>query len=120
MDLVVPIVKFNHSFFVQSATSSENDPSHQFDVASTLSKLRIVVRGTTPSITWQLRKGPDRSLTGTLMASGTATSTTTGHEVTSFSSATIAAAEHVWLVTTAQSGTVLSFRLTFYGTEDVS
>jgi hypothetical protein len=113
--IISAVAGFSHTLFVENAGPAENDPSLQFDVAATLVKLRIVVRGTTPSVTWELRKGTDRSAAGTLMASGTTTNTTTGDEVTTFADDSISAGEHVWLATTAQSGTVQSFRLTMFG-----
>ena len=76
-----------------------------------------VLRGSsTPSVTWTVRKGSDRSATGTEVVTGgtTTTSTTTGSVVTSFNSATIAASDFVWLRTTAKSGTVDEYHLTIH------
>lgn len=111
-------VRFEHTFFLENATAVEDDPSHQFDLATTLTKLRIVLRGTTPSVTWTLRHDSVRTAAGTVVATGTSTNTTTGDEVTSFSDATIPAGNHLWLETSAVGGTVLSFRMTVIGTED--
>jgi hypothetical protein len=84
--------------------------------AITVTKLIAVVRGSTPSATWTIRKGSDRSATGVEVVTGgtTTTSETTGSVVTSLTSAGIAANDFVWLETTAVSGTVNELHVTVY------
>ena len=48
----------------------------------------------------------------------TTTSVSTGSDVTSFDDATIIADSHVWVETTAQSGTVEQLIITVFYTED--
>lgn len=90
------------------------------DVAITVTKMRAICVGTTPSVTWTVRHGADRSAAGNEVVTGgtTTTDTTTGSDITSFDDATIPANSHVWLETTAKSGTVDSFTLTIFYNED--
>lgn len=77
--------------------------------AVTVAKLAAVLLGSaTPSVTWSIKFAADRSAAGTEVITGgtTTTSTTTGDVITSFTVAAIPANSWVWLVTTAQSGTV--------------
>lgn len=105
------------SITIPSPTSSEDVTLFYASREVTITEIRAVVRGSTPSVTYTIRYGSDRSATGTeVKTSGsTATSQTSGDAVTSFNSATIAAGNWVWLETTAKSGTVneLSVTLTF-------
>lgn len=74
----------------------------------TVSALRVVLRGTTPSVTWTIRHDSDRSAAGTEVVTGgtTTTNTTTGEIVTTFNNAAIPGGSYVWVETTANSGTV--------------
>ena len=82
--------------------------------------MRAVVVGYTPSVTWTIRHGTDRSATGAEVVTGgtTTTNTTTGDDVVSFNDATIVADSHVWLETTAQTGTVTEISITIIYDED--
>lgn len=82
--------------------------------AITISAIRSVVTGTTPSVTFSIRYGSDFSLAGTEVVTGgiTTTNTTTGLSTTTFNSASIAANNYVWITTTATSGTVNSINVT--------
>jgi hypothetical protein len=66
--------------------------------------------GSTPSTTWSIKYGTDRSVAGSELMSGTATSTTsveytyTGH--------TVSPGNIIWLETSATGGTVSEFHLT--------
>jgi hypothetical protein len=79
-----------------------------------------VVVGTTPSVTFTIRHGSDRSASGTEVVTGgtVCNNTTTGTNVTSFDDATIVAESHVWIETTAAGGTVDSFTVTLFYDED--
>ena len=99
---------------------SDNISFFDTDVAITIYKVRAVLKGTTPSLTWSLRHGTDRSAAGAeLITGGTViTNTTTGQEITSFDDPTIVANSHLWLTFSAKSGVVDSFSLTIYYNED--
>ncbi len=79
-----------------------------------LAEIRSVVRGSSPSVTFSIRYGTDRSAAGTeIVTSGiTCTNTTTGVATTSFNNGTIPAGNFVWLTTSAQSGTVNELNVT--------
>jgi hypothetical protein len=78
--------------------------------AMTISKMTAIGGG----FTYTVRKAADRSATGTEVVTGgsTVTSTTTGDSVTSFTSASIAAGDYVWIKLTSVTGTPASFNLT--------
>ncbi len=105
---------------VESPDGSEDISFFYTDVAITVSKVTAVLVGTTPSVTWTLRHGTDRSATGAEMVTGgtTSTNTSTGQDVTSFNDATVIADSFIWLETTAQSGTVTEISLTVEYTID--
>lgn len=89
--------------------------------AITITEMRAVLVGSaTPSVTWTIRHGSDRSAAGNeVVTGGTATTaTTSGDDVTSFDDATIPADSHIWLETTAQSGTVNQLHVTIIYTVD--
>jgi len=102
------------SITVIEPTSSEDISLLYSENGFTLSEIRAVLRGTTPSVTWSIRYGTDRSGAGTEVVTGgtTTTNTTTGESVTTFNNATIPAGNYVWLETTATSGTVDAMALT--------
>lgn len=112
---------FSKSIAIESPTSSENISLFHSDEALTIVKIVAVLRGSgSPSVTWTVRKGADRSASGTEVVTGgtTTTSTTTGSVVTSFNSAGISANDFIWITTTAQSGTVPEISLTVYYTKN--
>jgi hypothetical protein len=85
------------------------------DEAVTIDKIVAVLVGSdTPSVTWTIRHGSDRSATGTEVVTDgtTTTNTSSGDSVDSFDDGTIDADSHLWLETTAQSGTVTSIVIT--------
>lgn len=89
--------------------------------AITVTEIRgVLIGSSTPSVTWTVRHGTDRSATGAeVVTSGTTTtSVSTGDDVTSFNDATIVANSFVWLETTAKSGTVDEIHVTACYTED--
>lgn len=108
------------SVLIEQPTDSEDLSLFYIDVANTIYKMNCIVSGTTPSLTWTVRHGPDRTLAGTEVVTGgtTTTSTTTGDTITSFDNAAVAAGSHVWLETTARSGTVDTVNLTIFYSED--
>ena len=108
------------SITVEAPTTSEDISFFHTEDAITIYKMRAVVVGTTPSLDWTIRHGTDRSAAGNEVVSGgsTTTSQSSGDTITSFDDATIEANSFIWLETTARSGTVNSFMLTVYYTED--
>ena len=109
------------SITVENPTASEDLSMFFTDEAITVTKIVAVLVGSaTPSVTWTIRHGTDRSAAGAeVVTSGTATtSVTTGSVVTSFNDATIIADSFVWLETTAQSGTVGQINITIFYKQD--
>lgn len=90
------------------------------DVPITITRMLAVVVGSTPSVTFTIRHGADRSAAGAEVVTGgsVCTNTTTGLDITSFDDATIVAESHVWIETTATGGTVDSFTVTLFYDED--
>ena len=106
---------------VEDPTSSEDITIGFTNEAITITEMRAVLLGSsTPSVTWTIRHDTDRSATGAeVVTGGTATTdTTTGDDVTSFNDATIPADSHIWLESTAKSGTVDEIAVTIIGTVD--
>lgn len=109
------------SITVEDPESAEDISIFFTNAAITVTEMRAVLVGSsTPSVTWTVRHGTDRSATGAeVVTSGTTTtSTTTGSDVTSFNDATIVADSFIWLETTAQSGTVTELSVTIKYTQD--
>jgi hypothetical protein len=108
------------SITIESPTSSEDISAFFTNRAITISEIRAVVRGSSPSVTWTVRHGTDRSAAGSEAVTGgtTTTSQTTGSDVASFNDATIVADSFVWIETTAQSGTVDELHITIFYDED--
>jgi len=106
---------------IQSPGATEDYSANFVNRATTISECRAVLLGSsTPSVTWTVRHGTDRSATGAeVVTSGTTTtSITTGSDVTAFDDATIVADSFIWLETSAQSGTVDELHVTCIGTAD--
>lgn len=104
------------TFTIENPTSSEDYGGVYFKNAATITKMVAVLQGSSsPSVTWTIRHGSDRSAAGTeVVTSGTTTtSVSTGSVITSFNSASITAGDFVWLKTTAKSGTVTGMHVTF-------
>lgn len=110
----------SRSITIESPGSSEDLSMFFTNCAVTVTEIRAVVRGSTPSVTWTIRHGTDRSATGAEVVTGgtTTTSQSTGSDVTSFDDPTIVADSFVWVETTAQSGTVAELSITVVYTED--
>ena len=102
------------SLFLESPSSSENDPSDETPIALTVTAIRVIIRGSAPSVDLSIRFGPDRSAAGTEIIVGgvTATSTTTGDVFTTLTNPLIPANSHIWMTITALTGTVVSIRAT--------
>ena len=106
---------------VEAPTAAEDSSIGYIDDAVTITKIVCVLIGSsTPSVTWTVRHGTDRSAAGAeaVTAGTTTTSTTTGSVVTVFNDATVVADSFMWLETTAQSGTVDEMSITIYYRQD--
>jgi hypothetical protein len=80
-------------------------------VSTTISSVRALVRGGSPSVTFILKADPDRDAVGTaITASKTVTSTTTGEEATIINQP-VPSGYYVWMEITAVSGTVNEFNV---------
>ncbi len=103
---------------IELPSSSENIRATRLGRAATIDSIAVVVSGTsTPSVTWNLKHGTDRSAAGTTLftVNKTTTSTTTGDLLsTGFNDNTLAYNEWIWFVTAATGGTVSRIELTAY------
>jgi hypothetical protein len=101
------------SLTIINPTATEKIPLFFTTSALTVTQIRSLVTGTSPSATFSLRFGTDVSGSGTeVVTSGiTVTNTTTGLSTTSFNNASIAADRFVWLTTSATSGTVTALHV---------
>lgn len=82
------------------------------NVQTTITSVVGLVAGSTPSVTYEIRYGTDRSAAGTLaITADTVTNTTTGDSAT-VQNQPIPANSYVWLVITAVSGTVGELNVT--------
>lgn len=110
------------TWVVTSPTSSENFGAVNFPFAVSVDSIVCVLRGSsTPSVTINFAHGLDRSSGTNLLTSGQAiTSTTTGQRfgASSFSDATLAKGEFIWLTSSAQSGTVNELSVTMFLRKD--
>ena len=115
------LAKKSKSIIIENPSASE-DVSYFFtNRAITVTQILVVLTGSaTPSVTWTVRHGLDRSVAGSEVVTGgtVTTDTTVGSDVTTFDDATIIADSHIWIETTAQSGTVESIILTLFYDED--
>jgi hypothetical protein len=110
----------NKGVFIASPTSADIVDVWQTPVAITITSLKAILRGTTPSVTYNIRFGTDITSATTVFTSDiTCTSITTGCSNSSgFNDATIPAGSFIWVYTTAASGTIGSISLTINYTED--
>jgi fibronectin-binding autotransporter adhesin len=101
-------VKIPRSLSVYAPTTSDSITLFYTPVALTISRISAVLRGSsTPSVTYNLNYGTDRSSGTLVFTSGTTvTSTTTATVVTSFNNSSIPAGGLLWLTASAVSGTV--------------
>jgi hypothetical protein len=122
-DSVVTVLNakaYTKGFTIESPTTSENIGLFYTDVAITITKVADVLRGTSPSVTYQINHNANRSAgsPNTLFASDRTATSTTGATTTSFNDATIPAGSWVWLTTSANSGTINEISITLIYTID--
>jgi hypothetical protein len=81
--------------------------------ALTIAEVRALVAGTTPSVSFSIRYGPDFSAAGTSirLAALNSTSTSSGDSWSSFDNAVVPAGSWLWIVVDAVSGTALSLHV---------
>jgi hypothetical protein len=105
---------------IESPTSSEDIGLFYTDVAITVTKLAEALRGTSPSVTFQINHNSNRSAgsPNTLFSSDRTATSTTGATTTTFNDATIPAGSWVWITTSAMSGTVAEINITLTYTID--
>jgi len=95
----------------KSVTIAEPQPGDEFtlfltEYPLTLSQVQAVVRGSSPSVTYEIRYDSDRSAAGTLgIEPATVTSTTNG-DAAVIQNMPIPSGRYVWLEVTAVSGIV--------------
>lgn len=109
-----PQPRMTDSLTVPSPGASENISWFYVETAITVTQLAAVLVGSaSPSVTFSVRFGADRSAAGTEVITGgtTVTSVSVGTILNSFTVATIPAGVWVWLTTTAQSGTVTNLHV---------
>lgn len=112
--------KLTKGILIETPGGAEDLTLFKVTSAATITEMYAIVKGTSPSVTWVIKHGTDRSGGGAsvLTAGTTTTDTTTGSTVSVFSDATIAANSWVWLVTTATSGTISSLGVSINYTID--
>ena len=111
---------FSKGMTLESPGAAESFGMWQTQVAITVSSIKAVVIGSSPSVTINIAFGTDRTSGTNVFSSGTAiTNTTTGQTINSgFNDATIPAGSFIWFISTAQSGTVTQIEVTINYTED--
>ncbi len=83
----------------------------------TLSQMFAVIRGpTSPTVTWTVRHGANRLLSGTEVVTGgtTTTSTTFGDTITTLNNPTVTGSSWLWLETTASGGSPQELTVELY------
>lgn len=106
-------LKYVKSITVESPTSAEKIAMFNTSLAGTITRVRAVVAGSTPSVTYNVTYGTDFSAAGTNVTTSPSavTNTTTGVNAT-LNNTAIPADGYVWFITTAQSGTVGQINVT--------
>jgi len=114
-------VRGSKAIIIESPTAAEDLSFFFTSVAFTITEMRAVLVGSsTPSVTWTLRHGADRSAVGSEAVTGgtVTTDTTAGSDVTIFDDADVATNSHLWIETTAKSGIVGSIVITLFYREN--
>jgi hypothetical protein len=100
----------------KSITIAQPKPNDQFTLfftqyETTLTQVIALVRGDTPSVTFELRYGQNRSLAGTLATAPSAVTNTTTGQIISIQNTPIPADNFLWILVTAVSGQVEEFNV---------
>ena len=110
---------FSKSITVEAPSSAENITIFHSNFAVTITRVDAVLRGSSPTVTFQIPHGTNRTGAGSanlFSVAPTESSTTTATSYTSFGDATVGAGEMVWLTTSNTTGTVNELALTVYYT----
>lgn len=101
------------SMTLTTPTNADNVTIFFTPEAITITSVRAVVVGSSPSVTYNVKYSTDRSAAGTSVTTAPAatTNTTTGVEATLDNTA-VAANSYIWLTTSAKSGTVSDINVT--------
>ncbi len=88
---------------IEAPGASEDMVILENKLAITIVAMRMILKGTTPSFTWTVVHGTDRSAAGTAVvtAGTTTTAVTSSDKVTTFNSASVAADSFIRLKSTA-------------------
>jgi hypothetical protein len=104
---------------IASPVNTDNISLFFTNTAITFSRFESVLRGSgSPSVTYTIKHGSDRSAAGTEVKSGgvTVTSTTTHAETTTFDNAAVSANSFIWILVSSVSGTVDELNVTLFYT----
>jgi hypothetical protein len=98
----------------QSPTASENVSLWYTPVALTITEVGESIRGTTPSVTYNIRYAATRDAASptAVFSSDRAVTSVSGTTVSTFANASIPAGSWIWITTSATSGTVNDFNAT--------
>jgi hypothetical protein len=93
---------------INPGASADRTIMYVADAINIIEMDAVLLGSSSPSVTWTVRHGADRNGTGIEVVTGgtVTTTTTTKHAVTTFNNGTVIAGNHLWIETTAQSGTV--------------
>jgi hypothetical protein len=105
--LPIANIPLSRSITVESPTNAEKIPIFFTSQAMTITKIRAVVKGSSPSVTYNIAYGTDISASGTNVTTSPSavTNASTGVDAT-LNNTAVPADGWVWLITTAKSGTV--------------
>lgn len=104
---------------LESITAAENKGIFYTPVAITITEVRAVSVGSSPSVTYNIAFGSDRTSGTNVFTSGqTTTSTTTGDVASGVNDNTIPAGSYVWLTTSAAATPPTEILFTITYTED--
>jgi hypothetical protein len=108
------------SITIESCTATENIGFFYTDIAITITAIADVIKGTSPSVTWQINHATTRNSgsPNTLLTASRTTTSTTGATTTTFNDPTIPAGSWIWFTSSAQSGTVAELSITLKYTID--
>lgn len=108
---VGPLSDIPKSATISSPQSGDSFTLFYTSRLTTLSSVVSLVRGTVPSVAYELRFASNRSVAGSVAASGVSTSETVGDSGT-IANASIPASNFVWLNIVTVSGMVNDFNMT--------
>jgi hypothetical protein len=100
------------SITVPSPQVGDNYSIVRVPADTTLTAVWATVKGTSPSVTFQVLHDISRSGTGTAATASATITSTTAAEVVTIGTMPIPASHHLWLVVTAVSGTVAELSVT--------